>query len=141
MWKYSGSNSFSDVSDNYWAAKYIALAEHLGWINGYPDGTFKPSQPITRAEAMKLVNEVLDRTPDKEKMLDSMIKWPDNDENAWYYAHVQEATNSHEYEERKSATNPEKWTSILEVRAWADLEREWSSANSSRNPGEVVKTS
>ncbi len=136
--EFDGSNNFSDVPDSYWAAKYIALAEYLGWIDGYPDGTFKPDQNITRAESMKLVNEVLDRTPDADQMLDEMIKWPDNDENAWYYADVQEATNSHEYQ-RKDSNSSEKWTSILEVRDWAELERQWSDANSSENPGNVMR--
>ena len=135
--EYSGSNGFSDVSDSHWAAKYIALAQHLGWIDGYPDGTFKPEQEITRAESMKLINEVLDRTPDAEQMLADMITWPDNEKGAWYYADVQEATNSHEYQ-RSDSESPEKWTSMLEVRDWAELEREWSDANSAKNPGEVV---
>ena len=78
--EYDGGNSFSDVSDNYWAARYIALAEYLGWINGYPDGTFRPAQNITRAESVTLVNAVLERTPDADHMLDDMITWPDNPE-------------------------------------------------------------
>lgn len=136
--EYSEENSFSDVDSEYWAAKYIALAEHLGWINGYPDGTFKPGKEITRAEAMKLVNEVLDRTPDKDNMLSEMIIWPDNPEDEWYYEAVQEATNSHEYE-RKTENDAEKWTKLLKVRDWAELEKEWSEANSSENPGNVIK--
>lgn len=136
--EFTEENSFSDVDSEYWAAKYIALAEHLGWINGYPDGTFKPGQAITRAEAMKLVNEVLDRTPDKDNMLSEMIIWPDNPEDEWYYEAVQEATNSHEYE-RKTVNDAEKWTKLLKVRDWAELEKEWSEANSSENPGNVIK--
>ena len=135
--EYSGDNSFSDVSDSYWAARYIALAEYLGWINGYPDGTFRPAQNITRAESMTLVNAVLERTPDADHMLDDMITWPDNEEGAWYYEAVQEATNSHSYE-REDNESPETWLEILEVRSWADLEKEWSDANSSDNPGDVM---
>ncbi len=135
--EYDGGNSFSDVSDSYWAARYIALAEYLGWINGYPDGTFRPAQNITRAESMTLVNAVLERTPDADHMLDDMITWPDNKEGAWYYEAVQEATNSHAYE-REDKESPETWTEILEVRSWADLEKEWSDANSSDNPGDVA---
>ena len=135
--EYSGGNSFSDVSDNYWAARYIALAEYLGWINGYPDGTFRPAQNITRAESMTLVNAVLERTPDADHMLDDMITWPDNPEGTWYYEAVQEATNSHSYE-REDNESPETWLEILEVRSWADLEKEWSDANSSDNPGDVM---
>ena len=136
--EYSGENGFSDVADSYWAERYIALAEHLGWIHGYPDGTFRPAQNITRAESMTLVNAVLERTPDAGHMLKDMIRWPDNARGAWYYEAVQEATNSHAYK-RKSSRSPEIWTKILKVRSWADLEREWSDANSAENPGEVVK--
>ena len=135
--EYDGGNSFSDVSDNYWAARYIALAEYLGWINGYPDGTFRPAQNITRAESVTLVNAVLERTPDADHMLDDMITWPDNPEGTWYYEAVQEATNSHSYE-REDNESPETWLEILEVRSWADLEKEWSDANSSDNPGDVM---
>lgn len=135
--EYSGGNSFNDVSDNYWAARYIALAEYLGWIHGYPDGTFRPAQNITRAESMTLVNAVLERTPDADHMLDDMITWPDNPEGTWYYEAVQEATNSHSYE-REDNESPETWLEILEVRSWADLEKEWSDANSSDNPGDVM---
>ncbi len=135
------TNPYSDVKASLWYNNAISTLTNGKIINGCEDGTFQPNAPITRAETMKLVNEVLDRMPDKDKLLDNMIKWPDNDENAWYYAHVQEATNSHEYEERTPATSAEKWTSILKVRAWADLEKEWSNANSSKNPGEIVKKS
>ena len=87
---------------------------------------------------MKLVNKVLDRTPDKYNMLSEMIIWPDNPEDEWYYEAVQEATNSHEYE-RKTENDAEKWTKLLKVRDWAELEKEWSEANSSENPGNVIK--
>gem|GEM_PF-3094287 len=135
--EYVGENRFSDI-DYHWAAQYINLAAEEGWISGYPDGTFKPDQNITRAEAMTLVNAVLERTPDKTKLLDSMIKWPDNsDTSAWYYAQVQEATNSHEYD-RETTETPENWTTILPVRDWAQIERAWSDIYSSVNPGDVM---
>ena len=70
----------------------------LGWIDGYPDDTFRPDQPITRAEAMTLINRVLQRLPETEQdLLDVMTVWPDNSAYDWYYLAVQEATNSHEY--------------------------------------------
>ena len=56
-------------------------------------------------------------------MLDSMIKWIDNmDTEKWYYAEVQEATNSHNYIYDDAH---EVWTAILPVRDWAALERAW----------------
>lgn len=132
---YNSGSSFSDVSDNHWAAGFISLAEHLGYINGYPDGTFRPDQTITRAEAMTLINRVLERTVDEEHMASDMVKWVDNLSGAWYYEAVQEATNSHEYV-RLSEQVPEhgfcyeNWKKILDVPDWAALEKTWSTANS-----------
>ena len=86
---------------------------------GYTDGTFGPQKYITRAEAMTLVNRVLNRLPeDTSDLLDDMIRWPDNqDTNIWYYLAVQEATNSHDYE-RKSDGVHEKWTALNENEDW-----------------------
>ena len=133
-----GTN-FTDVA-GAWYTKYINLAVELNIVNGYADGTFRPNNLITRAEAMKIVNNTLRRTPHKDRLLPEkdMITWPDNmDKNVWYYAVVQEATNSHDYD-RVSITDYEQWTAPLPVRDWAKFEREWSDANSAVNPGEVV---
>ena len=132
---YNGGNSFTDVPENHWAARYIALAEYLGWINGYPDGTFKPEQSITRAESMTLINRVLERDVEEEHMLEDMVKWPDNRPGTWYYEAVQEATNSHEYVRTDKLVpehdfNYEDWQEILEAPDWAALEKAWSTANS-----------
>lgn len=130
---------FSDISTS-WARQYINAAYLCNIISGYPDGTFKPAKLITRAEAMTIVNNTLRRTPHKDHLLPGkdMITWPDNmDKNQWYYAAVQEATNSHEYR-RASITDYEVWTKELPVRDWAAFERAWSDANSATNPGEVV---
>ena len=130
---YEGEDKFSDISDT-WARGYINLAAELGLINGYEDGTFRPEQPITRAEAMTIINRLLKRAPEKDHMLDDMIKWPDNsDTSVWYYEAVQEATNSHIY----NKGDYETWTEMLEMRDWAALEKEWSDANSSPSPGDV----
>ena len=135
---YVGDDKFSDI-DSHWAEKYINRAAQAGWIKGYPDGTFKPDKNITRAEAMTLINAVLGRTPDKDKFKDDMIKWPDNaDASKWYYAQVQEATNSHEYD-RETKETAETWTNILPVRDWEAIERAWSDIYSSVNPGEVME--
>ena len=131
-------DKFSDISGK-WYTEYINLAAELAIVNGYPDGTFRPDNSINRAEAMTIVNNTLRRSPHKDHLLpeDDMITWPDNPKSAWYYAAVQEATNSHEYQ-RASTDDTEQWTKELPVRDWAALERAWSEANSSRNPGEVV---
>ena len=137
---YSGEDKFSDIAD-HWARDYINKAAEAAIINGYSDGTFRPNQNITRAQAMAIFNRVLGRAPDKDHMLPGMTTWPDNmDRSAWYYADVQEATNSHDYEiQTDSEGNAyEVWTSILPVRDWAAFENEWATANSASNPGEVI---
>ena len=107
------------------AKNEIGIAANKGWINGYPDSTFRPDQYITRAEAMTLVNRVLNRLPEKsEDLLDDMIKWPDNaDASVWYYLAVQEATNSHDYSDKSNADKYEKWTKIRDARDWTLLEK------------------
>ncbi len=129
---------FSDISGQ-WYTEYINLAAELAIVNGYPDGTFRPNNLITRAEAMTIVNNTLRRTPHKDGLLPEkdMITWPDNPKTAWYYAAVQEATNSHEYV-RASVTDLEQWTKLLPVRDWAAFEKAWADANAAPNPGDVV---
>ena len=118
------SSNFSDIA-SHWAKDEIGIAANKGWINGYPDGTFRPNQYITRAEAMTLVNRVLNRLPENSSdLLDSMIKWPDNsDASAWYYLAVQEATNSHAYSDKSKDDKYEKWTTIRDARDWTELEK------------------
>lgn len=116
-------DAFSDISDS-WARDYINRAAALGLISGDDDGKFRPNDYITRAEVMAILNRVLFRTPDKDHLLPDMIIWPDNsDTTAWYYADVQEATNSHDYE-RVDNKSPETWTKINKPRDWSALERE-----------------
>ena len=118
------SSKFTDIA-SHWAKNEIGIAANKGWINGYPDSTFRPNQYITRAEAMTLVNRVLNRLPENSSdLLDSMIKWPDNsDASAWYYLAVQEATNSHAYSDKSKDDKYEKWTTIRETRDWTELEK------------------
>ena len=113
---------FSDIA-SHWAKDEISAAANNGWINGYTDGTFRPNNNITRAEAMTLVNRVLKRLPETaEDLHDDMIKWTDNsDTSKWYYLAVQEATNSHYYETKN--TQYEKWTKLRETRDWIELEK------------------
>ena len=118
------SSKFTDIA-SHWAKNEIGIAANKGWINGYPDDTFRPNQYITRAEAMTLVNRVLNRLPENSSdLLDSMIKWPDNsDASAWYYLAVQEATNSHAYSDKSKDDKYEKWTTIRDARDWTELEK------------------
>lgn len=114
--------SFGDVA-THWAKPEISVAANNGWINGYTDGTFHPDSKITRAEAMAMINRVLQRLPEsKADLLDGMIQWSDNaDTSKWYYLAVQEATNSHYYELK--ANQHEKWTKLRENRDWTELEK------------------
>lgn len=116
------SATFSDVI-GHWAAKEIGIAYYNDWIKGYPDGTFKPDQNITRAEAMTLINRVLERKPESPAdLLTNMNKWTDNmDTSKWYYLDVQEATNSHAY--TRKTFNYELWRQMLPDPDWSRYER------------------
>lgn len=136
---YEGEDLFTDIS-GHWARDYINRAAALGIISGRGDGTFDPDASITRAEAMSIVNRTLGRAPHADYLLDDMITWPDNmDTSTWYYAAVQEATNSHDYENVEVDGQVfEQWTVLQPVRDWAALESEWAGVYDSENPGEVM---
>jgi hypothetical protein len=110
---YSGSNLFSDIS-GHWAQANINRAASLGWIQGYEDQTFRPDQNITRAEAITMINRILNRgIEDVNDLLEGMNTFTDNqDTGAWYYLEIQEAANSHDYE-RKGSGRFESWTRLL----------------------------
>ena len=133
---------FSDVHGAEWYISYLMTAIKEGLIEGYPDGSFRPDRPITRAETCTIVNRTLGRKPDKDHLLpeSDMINWPDNlDRNVWYYAQMQEATNSHDYRWTSVYSEVcEQWTAKLIERDWAALERTWSHAHSAPG-GEVMQ--
>lgn len=133
----ASSNPFNDVPDSAWYAEFVKAAAELGLIDGYEDGTFRPNAPITRAEACTIVNRTLGRAPDKDNLLPEheMLTWPDNSRDAWYYAQIQEATNSHDYQWLGAI---ELWTAKLAERDWDALEKEWSNAYSAPG-GEVAR--
>ena len=114
--------SFEDVY-GHWGQKEINIAANNGWVLGYEDGTFKPDQYITRAEAVTIVNRVLQRIPGSaEDLLPNMIVWPDNaDTTKWYYLAIQEATSSHDYVRQNSGY--ESWTALRPVRDWTEFEK------------------
>lgn len=118
---------FSDVSSEHWAYEAIAIAAKMGWIEGYPDGTFRPDATITRAEMMTLVNRALERVPSDEDHLLSkrvMLTFPDCKSGDWFYIAVQEATNSHTYERAATEKNgDEQWTALRANRDWTQLEK------------------
>ena len=112
-----GRSTFTDI-DNHWAKEEIERAAALGWVWSNTNGTFRPQDYITRAEAMTMINRMLQRVPESaEDLLPDMITWPDNKPNDWYYLAVQEATNSHDFTRKISGY--ETWTALTRNRDWS----------------------
>lgn len=137
------AGQFSDVAAGAWYTNYVEAASRVGLVQGFGDGSFRPDDPITRAQACVVVNRALGRRPDKEHLLPArdMVTWPDNRPGDWYYADLQEATNSHDYRwlgQDGDEQYLEVWTKKLEQRNWAALEHAWSTAHSAPG-GEVAK--
>ena len=109
-------SDFNDIS-GHWAENEIRRAASLGWIQGYTDGSFKPDQNITRAEAASMINRMLHRLPETvEDLLNGMIQWPDNQPSDWYYINMQEATNSHDFKQKGEIN--EYWTKLTANPDW-----------------------
>ena len=118
--KSSGTQTFTDIK-GHWAEKYIERAAELGWIKGFEDGTFRPDTYITRAQAMTMINRVLNRIPEENSdLLAGMNTWPDCNPGDWFYLAVQEATNSHDFEHK--AGNYETWTGMNKDPDWTRYE-------------------
>lgn len=118
--KSNGEQTFTDIK-GHWAEKYIQRAAELGWIKGFEDGTFRPDTYITRAQAMTMINRVLNRIPEDESdLLPGMNVWPDCNPGDWFYLTVQEATNSHDFEHK--AGNYETWTKLMKNPDWTRYE-------------------
>ena len=119
---------FTDVKTTDWFAPYVTAAKDSSLIEGYSDGSFKPENRITRAEACTIVNRVLGRKPSKSHMkISGRIDWPDCTTADWFYEAIMEATNSHTYQMGKRV---ETWNDKLPQRDWVALEKIWSRANS-----------
>ncbi|MFD2114137.1 S-layer homology domain-containing protein, partial [Paenibacillus yanchengensis] len=111
------NDKFSDIS-GHWAEKYIKSAANKGWIAGYEDKTFRPDQYITRAEAMKFINSVLNRKLRAEDVHEDTKQWPDNPSTKWYYEDVLEATNHHEYS--RDEEDYELWDEVLPLHIYQE---------------------
>ena len=120
---YDGPNLFSDI-EGHWAEVEIDKVGNIGWALGIGDGSFEPDRELTRAEAATLINRILERHLETlDDMLPDMVTWPDNQNTeAWYHLHIQEATNSNEYERKPNGIH-KYWTSLIQNRPWAALER------------------
>ena len=129
---------FTDVA-GHWADASINFAAQLGIVTGYGDGTFAPDKTITRAETITIINRVLYRAPHDNHLLPQMTTWSDNKPGTWYYAQVQEATNSHTYSWTiVNGARYEDWEGLLPVRDWAAIERAWTQAYLAGDYGEVM---
>ncbi len=127
--RFSGDTNGGGVELNdiagHWAENYIKVCTANGWIVGYEDGSFKPDQPITRAEAMAIVNRMLNRAIDAESIkavADDIYYFVDNNVSDWSYYAVLEATNSHDYDRAEGETY-ETWTKVTEIRDWVTYEK------------------
>lgn len=132
--EYIGSPIFGDLNGNY-ADKYINLLASLGIIKGDENGNANPSDNITRAEAATLLNRLLGRQPasDSAESCTGYVKyWSDCSADAWYYADILEASNSHNYNWATDAGEVigddnlihEVWTNIrTDTPNWAELQK------------------
>lgn len=110
----AGSKTFTDVAKDHWAYDVIQKAAGAGWISGYPDGSFKPDQPITRAEVVAITNRMLNRFADEayvDAHRDKILQFKDMKKGMWSYYPVVEATNGHGYE-RKTNGKDETWFEV-----------------------------
>lgn len=118
---------FDDVAEESWYGECVRIVSGLGIMTGVSDTEFVPDASVKRSEAMATFNRLLGHRPLADGFLPGMITWPDNmNPAAWYYADIQEATNSHECEETVvDGVTRERWTRLLPVRDWSELEKKY----------------
>ena len=97
---YEGGNVFDDVPNGHWAYSYINAAANAGWVEGYPDGSFRPDEPINRAEVVRLVNGMINRSVTLKKLKELGVECPYSDlvEKHWSYCDLMEASIPHSAE-------------------------------------------
>ena len=128
FFEYSGDTAFdgrySDVKEDDWFAGFVHMVSRVGIMLGDSEDTFSPLDHLTRAQAMAVMNRLLGRKIDRRGFLEGMIAWVDNDDkSAWYYADVQEATNSHTCQEvTEDGVTYERWTELTDNRDWTEFE-------------------
>ncbi len=104
--------TFSDVPHGHWAYRAVATAEKMGWIVGDGTGRFRPDDLITRAEAVTILNRMLNRGISHEVIPAYHAVFSDNlDPDKWYYYEILEATTSHTHEGDRGS---ECWLGELE---------------------------
>lgn len=96
----SGEKTFTDLAPTHWAYDVVKKAAGAGWIEGYPDGSFKADNPITRAEVVTAVNRMLNRKADSafvDSHLAELLTFTDMNKSHWAYYPIMEATNGHDF--------------------------------------------
>ncbi|NJL78985.1 MAG: S-layer homology domain-containing protein [Richelia sp. RM2_1_2] len=83
---FAQTNSFYDVSSNYWAAPFIQQLAQRGVIAGFPDGSFRPDAAVTRAEFAAMVRKAFNKAQERQP-----INFVDVSRNYWAYSAIQEA--------------------------------------------------
>ena len=107
-----GLQGFVDVPYTHWANDVIAKAASAGWVSGYPDGTFKPENKITRAEVVSITNRMLTRRADKDfitKHRSAILRFTDTPTH-WAFYDIVEACNGHDY--TRQGTIEENWLNV-----------------------------
>lgn len=106
----AGSSTFSDVPETHWASSAISAGTSAGWLAGYPDGTFRPDQNITRLEAVKMINTAFHRTCDVNyvQTTKGFPRFYDVSPEFWGYFDLIEAYVGHNYIVTDDGT--EVWT-------------------------------
>lgn len=110
-----GHAYFTDIDERHWAYAEVASAYHKGWINGYPDGSFRPENHITREEVLTIANRMLDRKCDLDFVRankDRLNRFTDVDESLWSYGDIMEANNGHDYRRKDGKSVDEIWLQL-----------------------------
>jgi len=121
---FAGGDRFNDIA-GHWARAYVNEAARQGWVQGYTDGTFRPNQPITRAETAAMINRMFERLIETAYCrLYDMVTWPDNQREAsWYFLYMYMAANSYTYQWRSDSDRYKELIEIIDPREWWRLER------------------
>ncbi|WP_249897903.1 Ig-like domain-containing protein [Paenibacillus sp. PK3_47] len=82
--------SFSDIT-GHWAQAAVEMTARAGIITGYENGTFRPNQSLTRAEAVTIINRALGIAP----LTSAAQKWTDVPAQYWAYGNIQAASVDH----------------------------------------------
>ena len=103
------TGTFRDVTDEHWALSFVSSANTKGWITGFPDGTFKPEDQITRAQVVTIVNRMLMRKIELADIPVSVVEYIDLTAAHWAYSDIIEASTLHNYKRKDTRSIHEIW--------------------------------